>query len=70
MIGKPKHKVGDKVSFQFQEETKHGTICFVDKYGTFFDESDVSYDIMVEDTLYKHINEKLVKNKEELLKGL
>lgn len=28
MIGKPKHKVGDKVSFQFQEETKHGTICF------------------------------------------
>lgn len=33
MIDKPKHKVGDKVSFQFREETKHGTICFVDKYG-------------------------------------
>jgi hypothetical protein len=39
----------------------------MNKYGTFFDESDVSYDIMVEDALYKHINEKNVKNKEELL---
>lgn len=67
MIGKPKHKVGDKVSFQFQEETKHGTICFVDKYGTFFDESDVSYDIMVEDTLYKHINEKKCKKQRRII---
>ena len=60
MIGKPKFKVGDKVSFSFQEETKHGTVFIVDKYGTFFDKSDVSYDIMVEEenTLYKHINEK------------
>lgn len=60
MIGKPKHKVGDTVSFSFQGETKHGTVFIVDKYGTFFDKSDVSYDIMVEGTLYKHINEKLL----------
>ena len=62
MIGKPKHKVGDKVSFQFQEETKHGTVFIVDGYGTSEDNSDVCYDILVEGEnifiLYKHINER------------
>lgn len=60
MIGKPKYKVGDKVSFLFQEEMKHGTVFIVDKYGTFEDNSDVCYDIINEDenVLYKHINEK------------
>ena len=60
MIGKPKYKVGAKVSFSFQEETKHGNILSVDRYGTFEDKSDVCYDIINEDenVLYKHINEK------------
>jgi hypothetical protein len=62
MIGRPKYKIGDKVSFSFLEGTKHGIIFIVDKYGTFEDDSDVSYDIMVEDTLYKHINEKFIKD--------
>jgi hypothetical protein len=44
------------------EEVKEGLIHIVDRYGTFEDNSDVSYDIYVgnENTLYKHINEKYV----------
>lgn len=66
MIGKPKYKENDKVEFEFSEcEVHKGTVWTVDKYGTFFDKSDVSYDIFVEEenTLYKHINEKYVKRK-------
>ena len=64
MIGKPKYKVDDRVKFLFNENDSHeGVIYVVDKYGTFFDKSDVSYDIYVEEEniLYKHINEKYVK---------
>jgi hypothetical protein len=66
MIGKPKYKAFDKVEFEFIENEVHiGVIWIVDKYGTFFDKSDVSYDIYVEEenVLYKHINEKCVKRK-------
>lgn len=66
MIGKPKYKAFDKVEFEFIENEVHiGVIWIVDKYGTFFDKSDVSYDIYVEEEnmLYKHINEKYVKRK-------
>jgi hypothetical protein len=66
MIGEPKYKENDKVEFSFNEGEVHkGTVWIVDKYGTFFDKSDVSYDIYVEEdnTLYKHINEKYVKRK-------
>ena len=66
MIGKPKYKAFDKVEFFLNENELHeGVIYVVDKYGTFFDKSDVSYDIFVEEenTLYKHINEKYVKCK-------
>ena len=66
MIGKPKYKGNDKVEFEFAENDVHkGVVWTVDKYGTFFDKSDVSYDIFVEEenTLYKHINEKYVKRK-------
>ena len=64
MIGKPKYKESSKVEFTIHEnETRIGVIYVVDKYGTFFDKSDVSYDIYVEEEnmLYKHINEKYVK---------
>lgn len=66
MIGKPKYKENDKVEFELIENEVHkGVVWIVDKYGTFFDKSDVSYDIYVEEEnmLYKHINEKYVKRK-------
>ena len=66
MIGKPKYKEDCKVEFEFNgEKLREGVVYIVDKYGTFLDKSDVSYDIYVEEEnmLYKHINEKYVKRK-------
>lgn len=66
MIGKPKYKELDKVEFAFIEGEVHkGVVWIVDKYGTYFDKSNVSYDIYVEEEnmIYKHINEKYVKRK-------
>ena len=63
MIGKPKFKYNDNVKFTYiNSEVKYGVIYIIDKYGTFEDDSDVSYDIFVEkdNCLYKHINEKYV----------
>lgn len=71
MIGKPKYNYNDTVSFVIDNKVKTGTVYIVDEYGTFEDDSDVSYDIMVEEeqTLYKHIKEspslKLIKRAEE-----
>lgn len=63
MIGCPKFDYNETVSFDIGNETKVGKVYIIDRYGTFFDDSDVSYDIMVEgeNMLYKHINEKFVK---------
>ena len=69
MIGNPKYKVGDIVNFQYYAQDglieKTGAVAIVDKYGTFFDNSDVSYDIYVKEDrcLYKHISEPHVKDK-------
>lgn len=72
MIGKPKYKYGDKVKFSLNEEILEGTVYIIDKYGTWEDSSDVSYDILVEtnkyitkenpkgECLYKHIKETLI----------
>ena len=65
MKGFPKYKIGDKVHFEFTVEDKKysedGEVVVVDKYGTFEDDSDVSYDIRLEDdSWWKHINEKYV----------
>ena len=60
MIGKPKYKVGDFVSFVLEDKVINGSVYIVDKFGTFEDDSDVGYDIMTEDCLYKHINERLI----------
>lgn len=64
MIGKPKFKIGDKVSFKLEDKTITGEIHIIDPYGTFEDDSDVSYDIFSEseNCLFKHINETLVRN--------
>lgn len=60
MIGKPRYKEGNIVTFEFGEDVIEGTIYIVDKFGTFEDKSDVSYDIMTKDCLYKHVNEKYI----------
>lgn len=59
MLGNPKYTEGDIVKFEFNDEIKEGTVYIIDKYGTFFDDSDVSYDVLVEkeNTLYKHLTE-------------
>lgn len=60
MLGKPKFKVGETVKFIAGARVKEGKIEIVDAWGTFYNKSDVSYDIMVEkdNMLYKHITEK------------
>jgi len=66
MIGKPKYDYGEKVCFNVNWDgnprTIEGTIEIIDRFGTFEDNSDVSYDIYVEseNILYKHINEKAI----------
>ena len=65
MKGFPKYKLGDKVHFEITTADKtyseDGEIVVVDEYGTFGDDSDVSYDIELEDgTWWKHIKEKYV----------
>lgn len=62
MKGEPKYKLGETVQFWWNDdEKKEGIIYFIDKYGTFQDPTDVSYDIMVDhngvDWLFKHIPE-------------
>lgn len=67
MKGKPKFKEGDLVTFSWRGETKVGEIWIVDKYGTFDNPNDVSYDIYVEkeNMLYKHYTETLVTKYEK-----
>ena len=64
MKGNPKYQYGNPVKFELNGEIKEGTVYTVDEYGTFEDDSDVSYDILVknekEHCLYKHINEKYI----------
>ena len=65
MKGFPKFKIGDKVHFEFtikdKKYSEDGEIVVVDSYGTWDDDSDVSYDIRLEDgSWWKHINEKFV----------
>lgn len=61
MLGKPKFKYGDHVSFTCAGKTLEGTVYIIDPYGTFEDSSDVSYDVLVESEptgcLYKHLRE-------------
>lgn len=74
MIGQPKYTYGDIVHFKVNykdkkdvahNEIKEGVIAIIDKYGTFFDSSDVSYDILVksENILYKHFSENSIVEK-------
>ena len=66
MKGFPKFKLGDRVKFQLVDEPIYeGKIVIIDKFGTFNNSTDVSYDILVDDyygesCLFKHITEHLV----------
>lgn len=68
MIGNPRYDYGDKVKFSVFDENKKehelvGEIYIIDAYGTFEQNEEVSYDIMVEESpfgnpcLFKHITE-------------
>ena len=48
MLGEPKYRNGDKVSFEIDDRVWEGNVCIVDAYGTFEYLEDVSYDIMVD----------------------
>jgi len=64
MIGKPKYKENDVVSFKIGNEVETGYVYIVDAYGTFEQNEEPSYDIMVEEGampgLYKHIRERFL----------
>ena len=71
MLGKPKYNYGDTVKFKVTYHDKEydltGKIEIIDAFGTWEDNSDVSYDIMVDRNnnpihrrvacLFKHIRE-------------
>lgn len=73
VVGSPQYKKGDKVVFGFEwrdgsEQEMTGAVYIVDAYGTFEQNEEPSYDIMVEDfrdsgepCLVKHIRESSVK---------
>lgn len=62
MIGKPKYTLNQTVEFTIAEKTVKGEIWIIDKYGTFEQNEEVSYDIFSpeENMLYKHIRESLI----------
>ena len=66
MLGNPKYKRNDKVSFKAGNNVISGIIEIVDAYGTFFQRKEPSYDILGEENgrqcLYKHIPESFIIN--------
>ena len=58
------YKEGQIVKFKINNIIKEGIILIVDKYGTFEQNKEPSYDIMVteENTLYKHIIQSMIIN--------
>lgn len=67
MIGNPKYKLGDIVTFRVDNEMYEGKIMIVDAYGTFEQNEEVSYDILVEKCskyskgiFFKHVTENLI----------
>lgn len=59
ILGQPKFKMGDRVSFTAKDKIVTGTIEIIDAYGTFFNSDHVCYDIFNEEAnlLYKHVRE-------------
>lgn len=65
MIGKPKFKVSDWVSFNWEGKEIEGEVWIVDAYGTFFQTKEPSYDVFSpkECMLYKHMEESCLTKK-------
>jgi len=65
MLGKPKYNYGDVVTVKMDDIEFDGIVAIIDRYGTWGDPSDVSYDILnkKQNILYKHCNEKYVIEK-------
>ena len=74
-LGYPKYKYGERVLFYFSDGTQeyecYGTIEIVDRFGTFGQSKEVSYDILGPDylnpeerVLYKHIEESRIEKLE------
>ncbi len=61
----PKYKLNDIVSFEYYGKSLRGRISVVDAYGTFEQQEEASYDILVDGepswTLYKHVRESWIK---------
>lgn len=59
----PKYERGDVVRFEFGDEVLEGMVEIVDRYGTFGQNEEPSYDLyrFENNTLYKHVRESLTK---------
>ena len=67
-LGKPKYKIDDEVGFYLDDKYFKGKVYIVDKWGTFEQNEEPSYDVMIEDfgkkgnsCLVKHVRESLIK---------
>lgn len=62
ILGQPRFKKGDYVSFTVNNEVVTGVIEIIDEYGTFFDSDHVCYDIFNKkaNLLYKHVREEVI----------
>lgn len=67
MLGKPRYNYMDEVVFELENDhgvkvAKRGKVYIIDAYGTFENNTEPSYDVLVEDenVLYKHIGESCI----------
>lgn len=62
VLGRPKYHYDDIVQFSHMDTIKAGRVVIVDAYGTFEQNEEPSYDILVEEEkcLYKHVMESLI----------
>lgn len=61
-IKDPEYGLGDIITFKFDGNSKTGYVYVLDAYGTFEQDEEPSYDVMVEEEncLYKHVRESLI----------
>ena len=60
MLGKPKYNFDEPVVVKIDNIFYIGRIAIIDKFGTFFDNTDVHYDVLIEE--YKDGNPCLIKH--------
>ena len=69
-LGHPKYNLNDVVSFEYYGNTLTGKIGVVDAYGSFGQNEEPSYDVIVEDgspwTLYKHVRVSWILNDDSI----